>query len=162
MLISAVVGGLFALIQWRTTNQNRRAEFVSGLIEKIHGDKVINRVMYMFDYQNDWYNEKFHNKSGDFEQNVDKTLSMFSYICYLRKRHLLREKDFQFFEYEIKRIADNYSVQAYLFNLYHFSKTRDVKMSFIYLFEYCCKNNLFNSKLITNKECNYYPKYLNF
>lgn len=163
MLILTVVGGAFALIQWKKTNKIKSAEFINELVEKIRGDEEISKTVYLFDYNPEWYTEEFHDGDNNLEHEVDKTLSFFSYICYLRKNKLISKKDFEFFDYGIKRIADNYSVQAYLFNLYHFSKQRKVKMSFCYLFDYCYEHNMFGMNTeIKNPNSDFYPKRLNF
>lgn len=163
MLIVTIIGGAFALLQWVKSNRNKRAEFISGLIEKLRGDEEIDRTIYLFDYDQFWYNENFHDGNNGLEHDVDKTLSFFSYICYLQKNRLIEKRDFEFFSYEIKRIADNYSVQSYFFNLYHFSKSRSTEMTFCYLFNYCYDNGLFgNDTEIKNPDSKEYPKYLNF
>lgn len=163
MLVLTVVGGIFALIQWRCGNKIKRAEFINGLIEEVRSDKEISKTIYLFDYDANWYSSQFHNGKNGLEHEVDKTLSFFSYICYLRNNNLISKRDFEFFDYEIRRIADNYSVQAYLYNLYHFSENRNTKMSFCYLFDYCYKNKLFGeNKEMKNSASTYYPHYLNF
>ena len=164
MVILTIVGGVFALIQWRNANRIKRAEFLDSLIEKLRGDEEIDRTIHQIDYDSKWYNRGFHNGKDALEHDVDKTLSFFSYICYLRKNKLIGKRDFEIFSYEIQRIADNYSVQAYLFNLYHFSKKRGVEITFCYLFDYCYKNDLFGERTVEIKNPNtkIFPKYLNF
>lgn len=163
-LVATIIGGLFALVQWQKANKIKRAEFVDSLIRKLRDDKEIAKTMYMFDYVQDWYDGNFHNSGTALEHEVDKTLSFLSYICYLRKNNLIKDEDFHFFYYGIKRIADNYSVQAYLFNIYHFSKSRNTEISSSYLFNYCFENELFGkgNLEIKNKKSKYYPHYLNF
>ena len=163
-LIATIIGGVFALVQWQKANKTKRAEFINSLIEKLRDDKEIAEMVYMFDYEQRWYNGSFHNSKNDLERKVDKTLSFFSYICYLHKNKLIEDEDFEFFSYMIQRIADNYSVQSYLFNLYHFSESRNTKMSCCYLFDYCFKNELFgeHNLQMKDKESKYYPCYLNF
>ena len=82
----------------------------------------------MFDYDEDWYSKKFH-LSGDLERKVDKTLSYFSYICYLKDRGIITKKELCFFQYQLERILKNQQVQDYLYNLYHFSNKKGVPMS---------------------------------
>lgn len=161
-LLTVIAGGIFGLMQWNKSNKYRRAEFIDSLVTTIRNDEELSTVVYMFDYDHKWYTQSFHNKEKELERVVDKTLSYFSYICYLKNNKILSKKDFNFFEYEIKRIAANRSVQAYLYNLYHFAKKNDCEHSFKYLFDYCYTNKLFigceDIKSITDS----FPKYLNF
>ena len=80
------------------------------------------------------------------EVKMDKTLSYFSYICYLRDRHIISNKEFKFLKYKIERILVNPEVQDYLYNLYHFSKKFNLPLSFHYLFEYGKKHNFFDEE----------------
>lgn len=159
---SVIVGGIFGLIQWNKSNKYKRAEFVNSLVTTIRNDKELSDAVYMFDYNQTWYDSSFHNGENDLERIVDKTLSYFSYICYLRNNKILSKNDFGFFEYEIKRIAKNHSVQVYLYNLYHFAQKNNCELSFKYLFDYCYANKLFvgcdDIKTISDS----FPKYLNF
>lgn len=162
MLILTIVGGMFALIQWNEANKTRRAEFVNRLVEKMRDDEDIVKITHMFDYNFNWYNDKF--QDSELEDKVDKTLSFFSYICYLRKNNIIGKKDFDFFNYDIQRIANNASIQAYFFNIYNFANRQNAEMSFCYLFNYCCEHKLFGEEVneIKNPKSKLYPKYLNF
>lgn len=142
MLISVIIGGIFALIQWTKANRNRRAEFIHSLIEKLYNDEDIASTIYLFEYDYEWYKGKFHNDmTNKLEPKVDKTLYYLSYICYLRCNNLISQKDFAFFDYIIKRMAQNPSDQKYISFLQDFSKKNKVEMPFIYLLDYCNKKN---------------------
>lgn len=140
MLLSVIIGGIFALIQWTKANRNRRAEFVLNLIEKLYNDQDIASTIYLFEYDREWYKGKFHNDMNKkLEPKVDKTLYYLSYICYLRCNNLISKKDFNFFDYIIKRMAQNPSDQEYLSFLQNLSERNKAKMPFFYLFNYCHK-----------------------
>lgn len=160
-LVCLVVGGVFALWQWNGNNRIKRASFVNDLVLKIRNDKEIQNVIYKIDYDVVWYNKEFHNGDSGIEQEVDKTLSYFSYICYLHFSRLINKSDFKFFEYEIKRIAASQSIQGYLFNLYHFSKKIGAPLSFEFLYKYCKKEKLFPIEMYESNS-NKFPKYLSF
>jgi len=113
-LLTVIAGGIFGLMQWNKSNKYRRAEFIDSLVTTIRNDEELSTAVYMFDYDHKWYTQSFHNNEKELERVLDKTLSYFSYICYLKNNKILSKKDFSFFEYEIKRIAANRSVQAYL------------------------------------------------
>ena len=140
--IAVIIGGLFSLHQYRKNLVLKRADYIMVLTEKIRSDVEISSVIYIIDYDKPWYDDKFHGGS-EIERKVDKTLSYFSYICYLREQNLLSQKEFETFEYCLDRILTNVQVIDYLYNLYHFTQKLSDQMSFKYLFEYGEKRNYF-------------------
>lgn len=126
---------------------------------------MIKEIIYMFDYDEDWYSKEFH-LSGDLERKVDKTLSYFSYICYLKDRGIITKKELFFFQYQLESILRNQQVQDYLYNLYHFSNKKGLPMTFKYLFEYGEKEKLFSKEMYDKEsykdESNYFHQYINF
>ena len=111
-IILVILGGIFGYYQWRKSVLLKRAGYINDLIEKIRTDEYIKDVVYMFDYNKKWYYESF-NQSGELELKVDKTLSYFSYICYLKRQKIITDKEFDFFKYEVERILMNQQVQDY-------------------------------------------------
>lgn len=163
-LILVMAGGIFGYYQWRKSILLRRAEYINELTEKIRTDKYIKDVIYMFDYNYEWYTEQFHG-SGKFELKVDKTLSYFSYICYLREQKIISDKEFNFFKYEINRILRNSQVQDYFYNLYHFSNKNNTPITFLYLFKYGEKIKIFDEIFYDKNSYLYlsqYHRYINF
>ena len=111
-----------------------------------------------------WYYESFH-QSGELELKVDKTLSYFSYICYLKRQKIITDKEFDFFKYEVERILMNQQVQDYFYNLYHFSKKFKTPFTFKYLFEYGEKGKMFDDDFYDKsayEKSKKYHRYLNF
>lgn len=159
-LVAVIVGGCFGYYQWQKTIKIKRAEYLNELTEKIRTDPDISEGVYILDYNQKWYNDSFH-ESGEFERKVDKTLSYFSYICYLFENKLITENEFAFFKYEIDRILVNYSTIRYFYNIYHFSDKHGTPMTFKFLFNYGEKANIFDSDFY-NAKSNKYPHYLNF
>ena len=162
--IGVVVGGIFALIQWRKSTALKRAEYIKELTEKIRTDKDIFETIYMFDYGAQWYNAKFH-QGGDIERTVDRTLAYFSYILYLKNEKLISKKEFLFFRYDIERILCNSQLQDYFYNLFHFANTQGVQFSFGILLDYA-KEHKFIDNEFDNPEAyktsTNYHRYLNF
>lgn len=109
-LLLVITGGVFAYYQWRRDIALKRANYINELTEKIRTDDSIKDVVYLLDYDDHWYSKEFHG-SGKLELKMDKTLSYFSYICYLRKQRIISNKEFDFFRYEIERILKNQQVQ---------------------------------------------------
>lgn len=148
-VILVIIGGIFGCYQWRKSVLLKRADYINALIEKIRTDNDIKDVVYMLDYGENWYTEKFHG-SGKKEIKVDKTLSYFSYICYLKKQRIISNREFTFFKYEIERILMNVQVKDYFYNLYHFSNKYDTPFTFYYLFEYGEKRKMFEKDFYNN------------
>lgn len=151
-LFFGIIGGGFALYQWRKSNVYKRGEIVKTLIEKVRDDEDIATIMDIIDWNKGFgYNGKFYikeytdrtsvvsMKDDELFKKIDKTLSHFSYICYLKYHHTLTDKDMKIFEYEIRRLVDNENVVNYLYSLFHWSSALNVAMSFEYLIKYCIK-----------------------
>ncbi len=159
-----ILGGIFGFHQWRKNILLKRAGYINDLTEKIRTDNDIKDIIYIFDYDKEWYSLQFH-KSGELELKVDKTLSYFSYICYLKRQKIISNKEFDFFKYEVERILINQQVQDYFYNLYHFSYKFNTPFTFKYLFEYGKKEGMFDDDFfdknayIKNKK---YHRNLNF
>ncbi len=166
-IVSAVfilLGGLFTFIQWKKTVRIKRADYINELTEKIRSDKDIKNIIYLFEYGNEWYSRSFHG-SGNLECQVDKTLSYFSYICYLRKQHIITKKEFMFFKYELEHLLMNHQVLDYLYNIYHYANSIGEPLTFYYLFEYGKNNHLFNTDFYDSnawKRDTIYNRNLNF
>lgn len=151
-ILSVFIGGFFALYQWRKSLVLKRTEIIRSLIESTRQDKNVSTIMDIIDWNNGLtYDGKFHITKGnnDFFNSlsddtifkmIDHTLSIFSYICYLKSVKTITKKDIDFFSYEIHRLIDNKHIINYLYSLYHWSNKLNVKTSFIYLIEYCIKN----------------------
>ena len=160
-LILVVIGGLFACYKWRRDVALKKASYINELTDKIRTDPLIVDTLYLLDYGHPWYSRDFH--SGcPMEVKMDKTLSYFSYICYLRDRHIISNKEFKFLKYKIERILVNPEVQDYLYNLYHFSKKFNLPLSFHYLFEYGKKHNFFDADFFDSTAHRTNPKYHNY
>ena len=163
--VMTIVGGLFVFYQWQHNNRLKRADYINKLTEKIRTDEMIKETIYMFEYDENWYSEEFYS-SGDLEIKVDKTLSYFSYICYLKSRGIITKKELCFFQYELDSIFRNHQVQDYLYNLYHYSNGLGIAMTFKYLFDYGKKEKIFIEEMYDKEsykdESNYFHKYVNF
>ena len=151
-LVFMFIGGCFALWQWRQGLLYKRTEIVRELIEDVRQDDNVSTIMDIIDWNEDFfYNGKFiinrdtsrknlkDISNDDLFKMIDHTLSIFSYICYLKLVRTIKVKDMRFFEYEIRRLVDNPHISNYLYSLYHWSKELGVSMSFSYLIDYCLK-----------------------
>ncbi len=150
--VLAVFGSIGAIYQWNKGNKMKRADIVHRLIEIIRDNEEIATIMDIIDWNDAfWYDGKFHLKENDrsqlkdisennFFHKIDKTLSHFSYICYLLDQRVIKEKDMRCFKYNLTRLFQNKHIRNYLFSLYHWSEEIGTTMSFIYLVEYGLNN----------------------
>jgi hypothetical protein len=159
-LIFAVIGGIFALVQWNSSNKVKRAEFINQIIEKLRFDKEMVDIMYKIEYDHEWYNDEFHS-SGEFEYRIDKILSYLSYICYLKNTGNIKANEFKIFTYELNRTCISSSVQEYLWNLHHFSIKNNTVSTFSDLVSYGLKNGQI-PKDFEDIKSDRYVKRLNF
>jgi len=169
LLIVTSFGFSLAFIQWRKNERLSRCSYVKELIDKTDFDKDVSEVFFKIDYGEQWYSQKFHNthsdSDSDFEKKMDKTLSSYSFICYLFLNNVLTEKDSSFFKYKLCRILTNEQVQDYLFNLYHWSRRNEENMPFNYLLVYGKKYHYFKQDFWDSKAYEKNQKfhhYLNF
>lgn len=161
-IVIVIIGGFFAYVQWQYANKTRRSEFIGQIIEKLRMDKEIFKTMLRIDYDVEWYDKYFHNAKDNLEYEMDKLLSYLSYICYLKKEHQITSKEFNILHYEINRVCTSFSIQCYLWNLYHFSRALETQCSFQYLIDYGIKNKLIDKKSFMNPNSDKYKKVLNF
>ena len=87
-MLFVIIGGCFGYHQWKKSVKIKRAEYLNELTEKIRTDDDISEMIYILDYDQLWYKGSFH-QSDEFERKMDKTLSYFSYICYLFDNNLI-------------------------------------------------------------------------
>lgn len=132
---AAILGGLLALCQWRKSISTKRADYLNELTGKIRSDPDIKEAFYLIEYDEPWYSLEFH-EGGELESKMDKMLSYFSYICYLKKRKIIGKREFDYFKYEIERIVHNTDIIDYFYNLYHFSRSVGTPFTYQYIFEY--------------------------
>lgn len=90
------VGGVLALLQWRSASKVKRAEFVNQMIEKLRLDQDMVNAMGMVDYGTIRYDESFHNGTDGKEAQIDKLLSYLSIVCFLRTLHVIQKDEFAF------------------------------------------------------------------
>lgn len=160
-ILLVMIGGIFGFIQWHKNIKIKKASYINELTEKIRSDLNIKNTVYMIDYEEEWYNKYFHN-SGDNELNMDKTLSYFSYICYLKKKRIISRDEFKFFEYEVVRILKNNQVIDYLYNIYHYSGETNTPITFYYLLKYGEKNGFLDKDFFDSKAYKWNSKYHNY
>lgn len=162
--IIGILGFTLTIIQIHLSNKVKNAEFISKILENLRFNQRSLDVIYLIEYDQKWYNEKFHG-SGELEKNIDAFFSQINYVCYLQNKKLLSDNNFQIFKYEILRICNNYQCKCYLWNLYHWSKRNNSNCSFDYLIKYLKTQfsiEALNKFENSNSNISGYVKYLNF
>ena len=134
-LLATIVGGCFALIQWNMSTRLKRAELLNEAITKIRDDPQFAEILSRIDYGEQWYTNDFHS-NREMESQYDRVFAYMDYLCYLKKRRILKSKDFRIFEHRMQRIAHNKDSIDYLQFLCYFSKLNNTTMSFPHLLEY--------------------------
>ena len=158
-ILISIIGGCFALFQWKQSYKLKRAELIKEAMLKIRDDTDISLVLYSIDYGDNWYNQEFA-ENHTIEAQYDKVFAFFDYLCYLYNTKILTKNEFRIFEYRIKRMQQNSSFRNYLFNLYHFSKRNYTDISFYNLLDYLNKEELID-KEFWNVNSKKYNKILN-
>ena len=161
LIVVMAIGSMFALVQWNSSIRIRRTEFLDEIINKLWFDKNMAETMHIIDNRPDWYTDNFHKCYSDLGYQIDKLLSYFDFICYLYFIKNISFNEFNVIKYEIDRTCASPSVQAYLWNLYHFSNEIKAGCSFMYIIDYGIKENIISDEFKNNNE-NLYRKYLKF
>ena len=113
-LILTVLGGVFALYQWRVSVSVRKAEFFEKVSQNLKYNKDILQFIYLVDYDEFRYDESFHKCDNELQVKADLVLSTLDYQCYLLERRLIGEKEFSANAYILYRVCGNIEIQCYL------------------------------------------------
>lgn len=172
-LIVAIIGVGIGLYQYYKSVIVKRSSFVLSLLNQMKDDDGINKVIYLFHYGEFKYSREFHG-SGEYENDTDRTLLLFSYICYLKEKRIITNKEFSFFEISITQALHNEALIDYLYNLYHFVchaegydplKEGKGKALYCYLIKFANKSKYLPNDFYDNnayKTNALYHHYLNF
>jgi hypothetical protein len=156
------IGGIFALIQWNSSEKFKRVKYLDEIITKLRFDSEMANTLYIIDYDHNWYTKDFH-KNHDFEYKIDKVLSYIDFICYLYSNGDIKDNEFKIIKYRVNRICISPSTQRYLWNLYHFSKRMGAECSFTHIIDYGIKNKIIKKEFLDNSNDLYGDcRYLNF
>lgn len=161
-ILLVAIGGFFALFQWVSANKIKRAEFINQIIKRLRFNKDMIYSMHIIEYDDSCYGDSFHNNKKGNETRIDKFLSYLCYICYMKQMGIIHKKEFAIFEYELVRTCSSHSVCAYLWNLYHFSKSQNTNCTYQLLIDYGIKNKLIDKNCFMDSATNKFTKYLNF
>ena len=157
--IITLIGVVIAVMQLYQNNRIKRGEFINSLYDKLINDHNLIMTMTKMDYNGSWYGRDFH--GSHFESDVDILFKYLSFICYLKERRLISQKDMKLFEYIIIRTCLSFQSIEYLWNLYHFSKKCTIECPFMPIIRYGENREMITSDFYNSKS-KLFNKYLNF
>ena len=161
--LMVLIGIGAGLIQWRRQIKRESAEFLKALLDELWSPDDA-AFIYGADYAETWYGPKFH--GSEKERIVDRTLSFFAFVCYLRSKNLLDKVGFVYFGYQIERILENVQVKDYLYNIHHFAVRCGSVSPFIHLVQYGFEHGLIDKAIFldsaSHEHVDYLHQYLNF
>ena len=145
-LVVVVIGVVGGLVQWNRKIRLEKASYIRDLTDRIFTDPLIREGLSLLDFDKEWLSEDVHS-SVEMETNIGKvyrTLSFFSYICYLKKRGIIGYGEILLVKDDIDRIVHNESVVIFFYNLYH-SFDKKIPYTLSYLFQYAKSQRVFSS-----------------
>ena len=109
--LTAIISVPIILVQYTKSKKQKRAEFILQLHHMFINDKDMMDLFYKIEYGDFKYDSKTHMTLE--EQKLDKLLGHFNNICRLYEMNVITKKDFQLFEYEVCRVAQNPEICNY-------------------------------------------------
>lgn len=164
--LAVIVSAIVAYREWGRKNADDRMQLLQDIRSRLFDDPDVIKTIYMFDYDDEennpnrknWYDGNFHN-TQELQMIVDKTLSIFEYVCFLSNKGKIGKDELDIVKYRLDRVLVNVQVQAYLFNLYHWCKEANSRCSFQNLIEYGTKEKMIGEDFYDEKS-EKYPHYL--
>ena len=119
-LVTTVCGVIKGLREAKKANKIRRAELLRKLLDRYYSNeiadsiKAIDKEKVAFSYKRNFDVDDEAKKSISL---VDPVLLFFSNVCYLKDNGLLSPKEFELFEWRLKKVMSNQSVSDYVRSL---------------------------------------------
>lgn len=155
-LCLSVIGGGFALIQWKKSVKNDKAEYVDRLLQRMLDDNDILEFLRIIDYEEEWYKKEFHDVSNPDNRRIpqitDRTMFFLNYLCYLYYKNIVSAAELKIFDYYLATFAQSEQVQSYFLDLYQFSMSEGRKFPFEFFLKYAIDNK-FVHKEIKSPSC---------
>ena len=154
--VLTVIGGGFALVQWRDAIKNNRARYVKELLSLIMDDEKIQQFLYISDYGKDWYTKEFHrDETHEIARICDRTLFTYNYICYLYDIKEINQKELEIFTYYMLSLGHDKQLTCYFLDLYQYSIHNGTKFPFDHYLSFCERNGCV-SREVRNKDFFFY------
>lgn len=158
--VTMVVNIFICWLTFKAKKKEISMSLLHNLVTEMNTSDCFNRTFYLFEYNEPWYHEGFH-EDYELQHKVDAALAFLNGICYFKMGGYLDQGQFRFFEYRISRTWQDKGVRDYMYNLYHFSQHAKEPQPFAYLYDYAMKNSLLPAEF-HNRNSKNFPQYLNF
>ena len=148
-LLFVAVGGVYSLVQLSIVSKSKRTETLNKLTEKYLEDEDIQKAVLIVSYDETvWYSLDLYKPfiSSDDESIIDKMLTFFSYICYLKHTRRITNKEFSFFQYDMASVCEKSQTQLYLWDLHKIANMTNSAFTYRYLVAELINNGIINGQ----------------
>jgi hypothetical protein len=122
--ILTIIGGAYALYNYRQATADKRTELIFNIYTKLYDDSSINKALYAIDKNQDLEEIQMKVretppedgssfKTVKLEKDLDKMLQYFNYLGLLVRNNRLETKDLEAFKYHIEQLFDCKVVTEY-------------------------------------------------
>lgn len=111
--------------QIRRNTQTQRMIFLKDMYMLLRTDKDVSNIFYDIEYSKFEYTADFHD--SEIEKKTDKLLTILDLICEMHYRGSITTNEMSFFNYQIRRVAQNIEIEKYLTFLSSFYKANKIK-----------------------------------
>ncbi len=153
-LLVTVAGGLFALVELRSSVKNNRANYVNDILHRINDSDDIQNFLYYVEYGNDWYTNEFHHGTPEqrmIARKADKAFFNFNYICYLVHEGIINKQEIKLICYYLYVIAHDDELGSYFLDLYQYTMLYNEQFPFRYYLEFCIKEGCIPETICNKK-----------
>jgi ribosomal protein S20 len=153
-----LIGGVWALLQWRRSIQDRRSHMLFEMLKFYFESRIYDTFTTYIDHPRThlseeerefWTGLKFY--SPEVEQKIDEMLLFFSNVCYQKKKGFLPRNEGTIFRYQLVQILSDSQIRDYMAWLKDYAKE---SYPFGELDDYAKRSNIHyeNSKKEQNPE----------
>ena len=149
-LATVIIGGGWALLQWRSAIRARRAETMARLFELcqqkevyltfnfyVLGEKKLPKPFYIGNLEFADPEGKDH-KPANVKTRIDTMLTFFNQVCYMKDHGIIDKDEFGVFERQIRRLFDSPQIKDYLRDL---RKDSDSASPYEFLVDFAKRND---------------------
>ena len=124
-----LIGGVWALLQWRRSIQDRRSHMLFELLKFYFESRIYDTFTTYIDHPRThlseeerefWTGLKFY--SPEVEQKIDEMLLFFSNVCYQKKKGFLPRNEGTIFRYQLVQILSDSQIRDYMAWLKDYAK----------------------------------------
>lgn len=139
--IAAVVGVVFAIIEWLEHKKIRNAKMQLEFSNTFENNSAVAAFVQKIDYGEKWYDDKQF-RDAAFEKTADYALSTLCHYVQMIENDVIKEKDFYALRYILRRTLENQCTQDYFEFLIGFAKQSGNAFPFEPLLRYGRRNHL--------------------